>query len=400
MTHSVQSTGSTTPRIRILCVDDPAVKLYARSGDLISTWCAGSGYDVDLVVLPWDKYPDTIFTALRSGSSEYDLVMLPGYFWLPGFAANQWLTSLSGLAKKNDAVWKEYSYEDILPAMRKELEIDGIIYLLPSFSEVQILYYRKDLLEKAGYEPLKSPVLFDTWLEIARKLHNPDGGVYGTHFKGSDTESMVEWLPFFTETGGILPDGKQNKRIPPQPVIKSFEVLGAFLPFCRDDVGCSDNATMFDMLTRGNVGLVNHWSGQLGPIMDPKVNSHAADYGFASLQNPWGTVWAFGIPSASKNKDAAFSCLLHLTGKEADTLQGDFSGSPARLSTFNKPGAAAAHPWLPALLECIQRKHTFPDSPEFSNLMGGLYAMSHRIFAGLETPEKAILELNQQMDLK
>lgn len=400
MTQSVQSTGSTPSRIRILCVDDPAVRLYVRSGDLISTWCGSSGYDVDLVVLPWNKYPDTIFSALKSGSKEYDVVMLPGYFWLPGFAVNKWLTPLTELAKNNDAAWKEYCYEDILPALRKELEIDGTVYLLPSFSEVQIVYYRKDLLEKAGLKPLASPITLDLWLETARKLHDPQNGIFGTQFKGSDTESMVEWLPFYTEAGGTLPDGERSREFPTRSMTASFKKLIDFLPFCREDVGNSDNATLFDMLTQGTVGIANHWSGQLGPIMDYKTNPFASNYGFAALENPWGTVWAFGIPSASMNKDAAFSCLLHMTGAAADVLQGDYSGSPARRSTFNDTAAWRTHPWFPALLECIERKHTFPDSPKFADLMSSLYAASHRIFAGLVSPEKAILELNRQLDIE
>ncbi len=85
------------------------------------------------------------------------------------------------------AAWQDYDYEDILPAMRKELEIDGDVYLLPSFSEVQIVYYRKDLLKKAGFEMLTSPVSLDTWFDVAKKTHEPTNNVFGTHFKGSAT---------------------------------------------------------------------------------------------------------------------------------------------------------------------------------------------------------------------
>ncbi len=83
--------------VRMLCVDDPAVKLYQQTGELVSAWSNKSGIKVEVVVLPWEKYPDKVFSTLQSGSDEFDIVMLPGYFWLPKFAANNWLIPLAGL---------------------------------------------------------------------------------------------------------------------------------------------------------------------------------------------------------------------------------------------------------------------------------------------------------------
>ncbi len=194
--------------------------------------------------------------------------------------------------------------------------------------------------------------------------------------------------------------GIDERCLPENEAIVSLNKLTSFLPFCRKDVGESDNATLFELLTTGKVGIVNHWSGQLGPIMDANINPHASQYGFASLENPWGTVWAFGIPSASNHKEDAFSCLLHLTAASADIQQGKYSGSPARRSSFNNPQAASAYPWFPALLECIERKNTFPASPKFSDLMGDLYNMSHKVISGEQTPVEAVQELNRKLELE
>ncbi|NLF50142.1 MAG: extracellular solute-binding protein [Leptolinea sp.] len=400
MTFSTQSPSNQNPHIRILCVDDPAVKLYAETGDLVSDWSKRTGISVEIVILPWEKYPDTIFSGLKSGCVDFDIVMLPGYFWLPGFVANGWLTPLTNLITSHTPEWQAYDYDDILSAIRKELEIDGTIYLLPSFSEVQIMYYRQDLLEKAGYSSLQSPVSLQSWLEIASRLNDPSNGLYGTHFKGASTESMVEWLPFYTAAGGVLPDGSTSKCFPDKTIIESMKQLMAFLPYCRADVGQSDNASLFSLLTGGNVGIVNHWSGQLGPIMNKSVNSYATKYGFASLEHPWGTVWAFGIPSTSNNKDAAFSCLLNLTGETADLQQGKYSGSPARHSSFIDQQALNTYPWFPALLQCIERKNTFPSSPEFADLMGELYSISHQIFSGEISAEDSARKLSCRLDLQ
>lgn len=400
MTENNPSNSRQPDRIRILCVDDPAVKLYEQTGELVSDWSAKTKIGVEVVILPWDKYPEKVFTALQSHSDEFDIVMLPGYFWLPKFAANNWLIPLSDLISANQSVWQKYDYEDILPTMRQELEINGKTYLLPSFSEVQVVYYRKDLLQQAGLSKVDSPLSMKKWLDMAKSLHDPANGIFGTHFKGAASESMVDWLPFFTSVGGKLPDGISVKRFSENDVTLSFEKLSAFLPFCRNDVGESDNASLFKLLTTGKVGIVNHWSGQLGPIMDTSINPYANQYGFASLENPWGTVWAFGIPAASKNKSEAFSCLLQLTGAYADLQQGKYSGSPARRSSFINPKASLEFPWFPALLESIERKNTFPSSEKFSDLMGDLYRLSHGVFSGDLNPVVAIQELNRKLELE
>ncbi|MEI8131459.1 MAG: extracellular solute-binding protein [Leptolinea sp.] len=400
MTVSNTFNADQTSCIRILCVDDPAVRLYEQNGELISTWSKANGTKVDIVILPWEKYPEKVYSVLQSGSSEFDVVMLPGYFWLPKFAANGWLTPLTNLAVENSAAWQAYDYEDILPRIRTELALDGQVYLLPSFSEVQVVYYRKDLLQKTGISQIESPVSLEKWLEIAKTLHNPAGDLYGAHFKGATTEALVEWLPFYTAAGGFLPTGEEDKTLPESETHQSLRQLKEFLPYCRPDVSESDNATLFEMLTTGKVGIVNHWSGQLGPIMNPEVNPFTEDYGFASLEHPWGTVWAFGISSASQHKLEAFSCLLHLTGASADLQQGKFSGSPARRSSFENKKAAKDYPWFPALLQAIERKNTFPATQSFADKMGYFYSMVHEFISGNQSAENAVQELNQKLELE
>ncbi len=386
--------------VRMLCVDDPAVKLYQQTGELVSAWSNKSGIKVEVVVLPWEKYPDKVFSTLQSGSDEFDIVMLPGYFWLPKFAANNWLIPLAGLMSTNLTDWQNYDYGDILPGMRKELEIDGKTYLLPSFSEVQMVYYRKDLLQKAGFANLESPISLEKWLDIAKSIHDPANGVFGTHFKGAASESMVEWLPFLTAVGGNLPESENITFFPENEGVLSLKKLITYLPYCREDVGKSDNATMFELLSTGKVGIVNHWSGQVGPLIDRSVNPYADQYGFASLENPWGTVWAFGIPSASKKKNGAFSCLLHLTNASADLQQAEYSGSPVRRSSLKNPYALRKYPWFPALLDCIEKKKTFPSSAGFSDLMGDLYTMTHEVFSNNQTPVEAVQMLNHKLELE
>ena len=79
------------------------------------------------------------------------------------------------------AVDSEFNAEDFVSAFLEQGEVDGKQYFLPMFGTTQVLYYRKDMLEKAGI----SPEQLKTWeglAEAARKMTVKEGGevkVYG-----------------------------------------------------------------------------------------------------------------------------------------------------------------------------------------------------------------------------
>src|SRR5919197_1134712 len=65
-----------------------------------------------------------------------------------------------------------YDFNDLIPSVRKGLEYEGKLYAAPFYGESSALFYRKDILQKAGVQLSDKP----TWDEVAaaaKKLHNP-----------------------------------------------------------------------------------------------------------------------------------------------------------------------------------------------------------------------------------
>ena len=78
---------------------------------------------------------------------------------------------------------------------------EGAIYGVPWFTDAGMLYYRKDLLEQAGFsEPPK------TWAEMeemVKKVRGETGTRYGFVFQGADYEGgVVNGLEFIWSSGG------------------------------------------------------------------------------------------------------------------------------------------------------------------------------------------------------
>jgi sorbitol/mannitol transport system substrate-binding protein len=76
-----------------------------------------------------------------------------------------------------------YDVDDLLPAMRNGLSVDGKLYAAPFYGESSMLMYRKDLADKAGVTFAERP----TWAQVkdaAAKMNDPKAGVYGICLRG------------------------------------------------------------------------------------------------------------------------------------------------------------------------------------------------------------------------
>lgn len=75
---------------------------------------------------------------------------------------------------------------------------DGTCYSLPLYSHAQVMWYRKDLLQKAG---LSVPKTWDEFAEAAKTLTKD--GVYGCSFPcGSNDLMATRFLNFYVRSGG------------------------------------------------------------------------------------------------------------------------------------------------------------------------------------------------------
>jgi sorbitol/mannitol transport system substrate-binding protein len=115
-----------------------------------------------------------VTTDIATKGGQFD-VMTIGMYETPIWGKKGWLQEL-----KTDAA---YDADDILPAMRNGLSVDGKMFAAPFYGESSMLMYRKDLADKAGVQVPDRP----TWTQIkdlAAKIHDPKNGVYGICLRG------------------------------------------------------------------------------------------------------------------------------------------------------------------------------------------------------------------------
>ena len=119
---------------------------------------------VRLVVqqIPWTSAHEKLLTAFV-GRSTPDLAQL-GNTWIPEFAAIGALDPLDGSVARSQSV----SSDRYFPGVWETSLYDGAVYGIPWYVDTRVLYYRRDLLARAGYTT--APRTWSEWRDAMRKV--------------------------------------------------------------------------------------------------------------------------------------------------------------------------------------------------------------------------------------
>ncbi len=105
---------------------------YAKNPDIKVEW----------VTLEENVLRQNVTTDIATGGGQYDVLTI-GTYEVPIWGKQGWLVSLNDLPA-------EYDVDDLLPAIRGGLTVDGNLYAAPFYGESSMVMYRKDLMEAAG----------------------------------------------------------------------------------------------------------------------------------------------------------------------------------------------------------------------------------------------------------
>lgn len=169
-------------------------QLFEEQNSLITERAKQFGTDNDVnvnieVIAYEDFYPK--WSAAIESNTVPDVSFF-GYQEVGQFYGKNVLEDVSDLVAK-----VESANGDIQPSLKKAVTFQDKQYAVPFWTESQVLYYRKDLLQNAGFtEP---PKTWDEFREMAKKLTDPGKGVYGAGIGYGRGNSDAEFL-----TRGII----------------------------------------------------------------------------------------------------------------------------------------------------------------------------------------------------
>ena len=263
-----------------------------------------------------------VTTDIATKGGQFD-VMTIGMYETPIWGKKGWLKEL-----KTDA---KYDADDILPAMRNGLSVDGKMYAAPFYGESSMLMYRKDLADKAGVTIPANP----TWAQVkdlAAKIHNPKEGVYGICLRGKPGwgDNMAFLTTLVNTSGGQWFDMNWKPQLESKPwkdaITFYVDLLTKYGP------PGSANNSFNEILALYNEGKCGMWIDATiaaSFITDPKQSKVADKVAFAqapTMVTPkganWLWAWALAIPAGTKNAAAAQKFIEWSTSKEYINLIG------------------------------------------------------------------------------
>lgn len=157
--------------------------------------------NITLEVFPWGDFYTKWTTGLASGQVPDVSTALPNHVVE--------MIDVDAIVPLNDLIDK-MGRDRFYEAPLAEMTVDGNNYAVPLYSHAQVMWYRKDLLDKAN---LPVPQTWDELFETAKALHNPPD-VYGLPVPmGSGDIMGARFLNFYVRSAGetlLTEDGKAN----------------------------------------------------------------------------------------------------------------------------------------------------------------------------------------------
>jgi len=273
------------------------------------------------------------------------------------FDKNGWYTDLTTYmndAKKTPA---EYGASDYFQGPMQTETVNGHLTGVPIVTEQEIVYYRKDLFQAAN---LKAPKTIADLEAAAKKLNNPDKGIYGIVMRGKGNPAVTQFSSFlYSEGGNFIENGKFVLDSPAatKAVTEYGNLLKNYGPPGVLNMEWPQAAAIF---AQGKAAMWVDANSLYKNVTAPDKSTIGDKVGFAMFPAgdkgalPYSvTSWGLSIAKSSKNQDAAWEFLKWATSKEVTTKIQSTGVPSARTSVWESDEGKKAWPadWVSVALE-------------------------------------------------
>lgn len=327
---------------------------------------------------------------IAAKGGQFD-VMTIGTYEVPIWGAQDWLVSLNDLPAEWDA-------DDILPAMRGGLTVDGELYAAPFYGESSMVMYRKDLMEAAGMDMPDAP----TWDDIkaaAEAMTDKDAEVYGICLRGKAGwgENMAFLSAMANSYGARWFDEDWKPQFDTDAwkatLTDYLDLMNNYGPPGASTNGFNENLSLFQ---QGKCGMWIDATVAASFVTNPKDSTVADQVGFAQAPDKglgkrgnWLWAWSLAIPAGSDKVDAAKKFVAWATSKEYTALVAENEGwanvpPGTRTSLYENNDYTSAAPFAEMTLKSINSAD--PTNPSVDPVpYTGVQFVAIPEFAGIAT---------------
>jgi len=328
---------------------------------------------------------------LQAKSDEYDVIDMD-VIWTAEFASNGWIIPLPE---------SQFPLGDFLKPAVDTAMYQGRLYAVPDYSNADLLYYRKDILAKAGQQPPR------TWAQLQQLAETvaPKYGLNGYAGTFAPYEGLtVNFAEAVQSAGGSIlsPEGTKV-------TVNSAKAL-AGLEFLVNGLkqGWIPKATLTyeeesaqQAFEAGKFLFLDNWPDVYGALSVPGPDNKVyGKFGVVALPGPDGMGSSslgganLAISAYSQHQRTALSFIKYMTdlANERQMLeQGSFP--PVWTQLYTNKSLIRSYPYLPVLEQAI---NSAQPRPAITNYDQASLAISSAVYQALthqKKPQQALAEM-------
>ena len=263
-------------------------------------------YQVEAVVMTNDSgnMHDQLINSLSSKSGEYDVISMD-VVWAGEFAAAGYLEPLDTLIKDNGWLPTDFNAGSMASGKYK-----GKNYVLPYFSDLGFLFFRKDIVSVDDAKKLEAgQYTWEELLKMSEGYMGQKGTKYGHVYQSKQYEGLVCNLNEFTASWTDIKGGLD--------MMQKFEKSKA----TPEDILAYTEGETHNAFLNGESVFARNWPYMNGMAASGEYNVKADQVGYAPLPKG-GTVggWILGANANGTKMDAAKDFLKFIAGVEGQKI--------------------------------------------------------------------------------
>lgn len=375
---------------------------------LIAEFKRRTAITVELIRQPTDtdQRRQMLLIPLKAKKHDPDVFLLD-IAWLGQFASSKWLQPLDKYIRDFNFN-SNIIFKSILDSVDR---YQGKIIALPVYLDAGLLYYRKDLLAKYGFEnpPTTWKELLLQCLKVQKeeRKHNPN--FYGFLWQGAQYEGLIcNFLEFALSAGGGIEKNKNKIKIATLKNIKALQFMVDLIqkykispPNTYTEMKEEEVRLFFE---NGNALFERNWP--YAWALHQSENSAVKDkFAVTSLPHfPEGKStailggWHIAISRFSDDKLSAFKFIKFVLSRNIQKkLALHLGWNPARWDLYQDEELLSMLPHLKILLNVLKNASPRPNIPYYSLLSQILQRYINSALAGKLKPHEALLKAQEEI---
>jgi multiple sugar transport system substrate-binding protein len=341
---------------------------------------------------PWSAAHQKLLTAY-AGASLPDVSQI----------GNTWVAELAAIgALSPTPAFAADLLTDQFPAVLETNQIAGRAVATPWYVDTRLIYYRTDLLARAGFDAMPTD-----WAEWKRAMHAVK------RIAGDGSFAILLPLNEFEQ---LLTFGLQGD----QPLLRDRDTRGNFaspsflaaLGFYKSlfDEGLAPVASaaqisnVWTEFARGYFSFYfsGPWTiGDMKSRLPPEVQPHWMTAGVPGPNGPGASApggSSLAVFRSSPHQEAAWKLVRYLSDPAVQARFNVLTGNlPARPSAWDVP-KVASDPYISAFKGQLARARAVPKVPEWERIVTEMQIVAERMVRGEFTVNRAGTEINRRAD--